>query len=402
MVTDEVIAVMDALHQDGGEARFVGGCVRDALVNRKNVDIDIATPLRPEEVIQRLEKAKIKYVPTGLKHGTVTALVDGTPFEITTLRVDVKPQGRHAEVAFTDDWEQDAARRDFTFNAMSATMEGDVFDPFGGIEDLRTGRVIFVGKAERRIKEDVLRILRYFRFFAHYGQGAPDPSALKACAALADHIPKLSAERIRDELLKLLSAERCALVWKLMLSEGIVTHFLPEATNTAALETLLRLEHDHHSAPFVLRRLAALLEVTKEALPRLSRGLRLSNEQAWQLMQLSFPPMKVATTMSSHDMRRLVHLTGNDMARSLLLLASAREGGTADISALYQVATAFRPPRFPLVGQDVMMLGIKPGPEIGRILGEMENWWIDRDFKPGRGEALEYLKTCYTPRAKGG
>ena len=177
------------------------------------------------------------------------AIVDGTPFEITTLRVDVNTNGRHAEVAYTDDWEKDAARRDFTINAMSATIDGDVFDSFGGIEDLRLGRVVFVGDAEQRIREDVLRILRYFRFFAHFGQGEPDAAALTACIKMAGDIPKLSAERIREEVLKLLKADRAAIVWKLMLHAGVVTHFMPEATNVAALETLLQLEQDHHSAP---------------------------------------------------------------------------------------------------------------------------------------------------------
>jgi poly(A) polymerase len=258
-----------------------------------------------------------------------------------------------------------------------------------------------VGDPETRIREDVLRILRYFRFHAHLGQGAPDAACLAACIRLAGQIPKLSAERIRDETLKLLAAERSAEVWGLMLREGVTTHFLPEATNVRALENLLRLEHDKHSAPFIMRRLAALLEVTKEGLIRVAKALRLSNEQAFQLFQLLFPPMPVSTGMTAHAVRKLVHYTDNDVARSLLLLAAARSDG-ADIAALYQEATAFRPPRFPLMGEDVLALGLPPGPDIGRILGEMEKWWLERDFKPGRSEALAYLKTCYTPAAKGG
>lgn len=397
MVAPETLRVMEALSEDGGQARFVGGCVRDALVNRKVVDIDIATPHLPEEVIRRLVKNKIDYAPTGLKHGTVTAIADGTPFEITTLRVDVKTHGRHADVAFTDDWEKDAARRDFTINAMSATQDGEVFDFFGGMEDLRVGRVAFVGDAATRITEDALRILRFFRFFAHYGQGEADRAALEACTRKAGDIAKLSAERVRDETLKLLLSDRSPLVWRLMQKEGIVTHFLPEASHAEALEALVRLESDHHSTPFAPRRLAALLEVTKEGLGRVARHLRLSNEQAWQLLQLLFPPMDVSTKMSAHDVRRLVYRTDNDIARSLLLLAAARAGAGADIAAAYDEATAFRPPRFPLAGEDVLALGVRAGADVGRILKDMENWWLARDFKPGRGEALEYLKACYTP-----
>ncbi len=199
MIAPETVTLMAALSADGGEARFVGGCVRNALCNRKVIDIDIATPLKPDEVIERLTAAKIHYVPTGLKHGTVTAIVDGKPFEITTLRVDVQNHGRHADVAFTADWKADAARRDFTINAMSATPDGDLYDPFNGVDDLRKGRVIFVGDAEKRIAEDILRILRYFRFLAHFGKGEADKGAIAACAKFAPQIKTLSAERLRQK-----------------------------------------------------------------------------------------------------------------------------------------------------------------------------------------------------------
>ncbi len=399
MASEETLRVMEALAATGIEPRFVGGCVRNALVNRNVVDIDIATPLLPAQVIEHLKAANIKAVPTGLSHGTITAVVDGKPFEVTTLRVDVNPLGRHAEVEFTDDWKKDAARRDFTINAMSANMHGDVFDPFGGIEDLRMGRVVFVGDPEQRIEEDILRILRFFRFYAHFGQGMPDGAALRACARLAHKIPNLSAERIRQETFKILESDRCAVVWNLMLRSGITGHFLPEATDVAALERLLVEEQDHHTHAFVLRRLAAVLDVTLAGLESLVDGLRLSREQADQLLTLLEPPQEVRTDMSEHAVRKLVYTFGNDMARSLLLLNAAKTGQKKNLDALYVVATSFRPPRFPLLGEDVKKLGHPQGPEIGHILSELEDWWIAKDFAPGRREMLEKLAAEHMPKA---
>ena len=203
MQSPAVEAVIAALEAGGGEVRFVGGCVRDMLAERPIKDIDLATPMAPETVMQKLEAAGLKVVPTGLKHGTVTAVSQGRPFEVTTLREDVETDGRHALVAFTDSWEADAARRDLTMNALSLSPAGDLYDPFGGREDLAAGRVRFVGAARIRIAEDYLRLLRFFRFHAYYGRGEPDPEGLAAAEALAPGLTRLSAERVRDELVAL-------------------------------------------------------------------------------------------------------------------------------------------------------------------------------------------------------
>lgn len=394
MVAPETVKVMAALHEDGGQARFVGGCVRDALVNRKVIDIDIATTLRPEDVIERLGRNKIGHAPTGLKHGTVTALVDGKPFEITTLRVDAVSYGRHADVRFTDDWAADAARRDFTINAMSATTDGTVFDPFGGIRDLREGRVVFVGDPEKRIAEDVLRILRFFRFTAHFGKGPPDEKGLRASAKLANQLPRLSPERVRQETLKILEAPRAAEIWEIMLREGVSGNFLPEATDVAALARLMKLEEAWHGGMHhPLRRLAALLVVNAEGLEQVTAALRLSNDQAAQLRKTALPSAPPADEAAA---RRLVYAHGSDMARNLLLLAAARDPG-ADLRALYDLATAFRAPRFPLEGADVLKLGVAPGPRVGQILKDMESWWLAEDFRPGRSESLAKLKERCAP-----
>ena len=399
MISPDTVQVMEALKAKGGDARFVGGCVRNALVNRPVLDIDIATPLKPEEVMARLAAAKIRYAPTGLKHGTVTAVVDGHPFEITTLRIDVTPFGRHADVAFTDDWEKDAARRDFTINAMSATMDGDVYDPFNGVEHLREGRVVFVGDPEQRIKEDVLRILRFFRFYAHFGQGRPDLKALVACAKMSRGIVKLSPERIRQEIFKLLESDRSAEVWNIMLHASVVTQFLPEATAVPMLQRLIDIESNHHGhdqqRAFVVRRLAALLDMTGNSVPVVAKALRLSNEQTAQLATLATSTWKVSMSMSVKEVERLVYRLDNDMVRSLLLLASARENKRDRLDELYQAATVFRAPRFPIIGDDVLKLGWKQGPDVGRIMHEMGDWWVDQEFKPGRTECLKRLQENY-------
>jgi poly(A) polymerase len=391
MVAPETVKLMAALNDGGAESRFVGGCVRNALANRRVIDIDIATPLKPDDVIEKLKAHKINYAPTGLKHGTVTAIVDGKPFEITTLRVDVKPLGRHADVKFTDDWKADAARRDFTINAMSATTAGEIFDPFGGIRDLAEGRVVFVGDPEKRIGEDILRILRFFRFVAHFGRGAPDAAGLKACGKLAHLLPRLSAERVRQETLKILDSDRAAEIWRVMLEAGVSGNYLPEATNVAALDRLTKLETAWHGGAHPLRRLAALLVVNAEGLEQVIEALRLSNEQAAQMRKMSFPPPL------PHDeagTRRFTYTQGGDTARNVLLLAAANvktDAETAALKKLYDVATAFRPPRFPLKGEDVMKLGVPAGPRVGKVLKEMEDWWLAQDFKPGRTECLDRL-----------
>lgn len=388
MEAPETRRVMAALTADGGEARFAGGCVRDALVNRRVYDIDIATPLTPQQVMALLDRARIRHVPTGLDHGTVTAVVDGHPFEITTLRVDIATDGRRAEVAFTDNWREDAARRDFTMNAMFCDLEGNLYDAFGGTADLRQGIVRFVGDPHARIVEDVLRILRFFRFHAHYGQGDPDPAALAACGRHARELPRLSAERVTREVLKLLESDRAAPAWQAMAGCGVLAQVLPVAIGSARLTRLIALEERFSSKTDVMRRLAALigddLEHVREALTR----LRLSSEQTARLKlyarEGASGPFEDAAAL-----RRVVFSSGNDAVRSFLLLwtAAGRLSEEA-LPAFYQEATAFRAPRLPLTGVDVMKAGVPAGPEVGRVLAAVQNWWMERDFAPTRAECL--------------
>lgn len=383
MVASETKTVMAALTENGGDARFVGGCVRDTLANRRVVDIDIATPLMPEDVIARMEGSKIPYAPTGMKHGTVTAIVEGKPFEITTLRRDIATDGRHAEVVFTDDWHEDAARRDFTFNAIFATIDGTIIDFFGGVGDLRHGRVHFVGEPSQRIAEDHLRILRFFRFQAHFGQEVPNKTVLKACQEAAYSIKNLSAERIRHEILKLLEAPNPAPVWQMMVDQDIIQYALPEATNVEALARLVMFEEKYETEPSALRRLAALIGDTEIAI--IAEKLRLSRQQAARLSSMRIDKPELQDRAS---IRRAVYRHGNDAVRNALLLAAP-----LNMQELYLEATAFRAPSLPVEGEDVLALGITSGPRVGEILNAVEDWWIKQDFTPNRAACLQKLAT---------
>src|SRR4051794_40522346 len=257
-----MVRLLDALGANAALTRYVGGAVRDDLLHLPVSDVDLATRLQPEEVIQRLEAAKIKAVPTGIEHGTITAVGDGHPFEVTTLRRDVSTDGRRAIVAFTDDWREDAARRDFTINALFADPQtGEVFDYFGGLEDLKRRHIRFIGDPLQRIAEDHLRILRFFRFHARFGSGTPDAAALNACAARANDLMALSRERIADELVKLLGMADPSHTVGIMLERGILRPVLPEihARTIADLRALIAAEQEAKIKPGALRRLAALL-----------------------------------------------------------------------------------------------------------------------------------------------
>jgi len=399
MASPETHAVLDALAAGGAGVRFVGGCVRDAVAGRAIADIDLATEAPPERVVKLLEAAGLKAIPTGIAHGTVTAVSAGRPYEITTLRHDVETDGRHAVVAFTDDWEADAARRDFTMNALSLEPGGLLHDPFGGVEDLHAGRVRFVGDPRQRIAEDVLRLLRFFRFHAHYGKPPPDPDSLRACSEMAHLLPRLSAERVRVELLKLLAAPDPAPVVRLMRDEGVLEHFLAHATAIDRLDRMVRIEavlglHDP------LRRLAALLPVDADTARHLALGLRLSNEERDRLVAMAEPEEAVTPDMDGPARRRALYRLGAAAWADLALVAWA--GGTADPSdsswrRLIAEAEGWKRPKFPVTGADVKRLGIDEGAAVGEMLRAVESWWIEGDFTAGKKECLARLESLAAP-----
>ncbi|MEA1937609.1 MAG: CCA tRNA nucleotidyltransferase, partial [Pseudomonadota bacterium] len=316
-------AVIAALTQNGKSARFVGGCVRDTLIGRRILDIDIATEIAPEAVLHRLEMADIHVIATGLKHGTVTAVIDRELFEITTLRRDIESFGRHALVEFTDDWKADAARRDFTINAMFCDPDGVLYDPFGGIEDLTAGCIRFVGDARTRIREDVLRLLRFFRMSAHFGRQEPMPEALEACRAYAHLVPFLSGERVRGELLRLLEATDPVRWITIMADQGILAHVLPETGALARLSRLIDIE-TRLGARAPLRRLAALLDTDADGATRTSARLRLSNIERKRLVTMVAPRHPVRIGMNAMERHEALSAYGADLTFDLLLLAAAK------------------------------------------------------------------------------
>ena len=373
-------AVLAALASTGATPRFVGGCVRDGLLGQTSTDLDIAINQRPEDNMELLATAGIKMIPTGLKHGTITAIANGQAFEITTLRVDVETYGRHADVAFIDDWFRDAARRDFTINAIYADQSGALFDPMGGQADLAAGRVVFVGDPAQRIDEDKLRILRFFRFQARFGRGAADQRALAACAGatMAGGIDGLSGERVRDEIFKILALAEADVgpCLALMAETGVLQRILPGGFD---LSRLAMSDEDP------LRRLSVIATTGVGAgAESIAQRLRLSNKQSRRLAFLMSPPMAFAPDISRPALRQMLHDHGPDAIADLAL-----QQGATDLATRIPEAT---PPRFPLTGRDAVAAGISPGPAVGERLRQLEENWRAGDFTASRNELLADLE----------
>jgi poly(A) polymerase len=389
---------MEALGQAGGEdcARFVGGCVRNAILGTPVRDIDIATTLTPPEVIAALEAAGIKAIPTGIAHGTVTAVAKGKPFEITTLRRDVETDGRRAVVAFTTDWAEDAARRDFRLNALYADAAGRLYDPTGeGLADGRAGRVVFVGDPAVRIAEDALRIPRWFRFLAWYGRGEPDAAALAACAEHRMLVNGLSAERIGHELMTLLAAPDPRAAVRLMAQAGVLALLVPGVVGLERFDALVRIETEILFSEDPLLRLAALLPDDPAAGLATAARLRLANAERDRLgaALASDPPL--VSWMSPRETRRAVYRLGPHTFCDRALLAwaaSARPAAAVQWRALLAMARTWTPPTLPLTGAEVMAAGVPEGPLVGAVLREVEAWWIDQDFPGDKLSVVERLK----------
>jgi poly(A) polymerase len=398
MTQPATAAVLDALEAAGGPdcARYVGGCVRNTLIGRPVDDIDIATVLTPDQVIAALKAAKLKAVPTGVEHGTVTAVSESRPFEITTLRRDVATDGRRAVVAFTTDWAEDAQRRDFTLNSLYARRDGTVFDPTGhGVADARAGRIVFVGEAEQRIAEDYLRILRFFRFFAWYGSGPADAAALAACESLRGQIRTLSAERVSKEILKLLAADDPREAVGLMARTGILGEVLPAPIDLTRFEGLVAIEDETLFENDPVLRLAALLPDDQAGALTFAERLRLSNAERDRIAAALSPTPELKSWMSPREIRRAVYRAGPQLFRDRAKLAWARAGRTATTPqwrGMIALAEGWRAPAFPLTGEDVIAAGAPKGPMVGQVLREVEDWWIDHDFIDDKLSAVEKLK----------
>lgn len=393
--------LLAALSADGEQAWVAGGAVRNALLGQPVTDIDIATTTVPDETVRRAQAAGFKTVPTGYEHGTITVVVKGRGHEVTTLRADVETDGRRAKVRFGKDWAQDAARRDFTINALYAEADGTVIDLVGGLADLESRTLRFIGDPEDRIREDYLRILRFFRFFAWYGEGRPDAAGLKACARLKDGVATLSAERVWVELKKLLAAPdpARALLW--MRQTGVLTLVLPETEKWGidSVHGLVAAEQALGWKPDPLLRLEAIVPPDEPRMVALSQRLKFSRAEAERLRQWASAIVPQAQTSDRDFAKFLYRAEGKAVEDRLrLALASARSRAVSDAEALSQAAgysrlldilAKWEKPRFPLGGDDLTALGAKPGKKLGEILGKLEAEWVDSGFATTRDALLE-------------
>jgi poly(A) polymerase len=395
--------VLALLNSDGGLAMVVGGAVRNSLMGLPVSDMDIATSLLPEAVIARADAAGIKSIPTGIKHGTVTLVVDGKPFEVTTLRRDVETDGRHAKVEFTGDWKADAERRDLTINALYADHAGNVHDYVGGLHDIDTATIRFIGSAADRIAEDYLRVLRFFRFFAYYGKGRPDADGLKASAAARRQLSSLSAERVWSEVRKLLSAPDPfrALLW--MRTAGVLTEVLPETEKWGIdfIPGLISAEAKFGWAPMPMLRLAAIVPPVTDRLDAMAERLKMSGTERKFLQQFSASP-EIPAALTDAEFRKLLHQFGTDgvVARLKLAMALAVSKGEDDLVALQrlgllgrllELANGWEKPVFPVKGSDLIDKGYEPGPELGSALSKLEDRWIASDFTATREQLVATL-----------
>jgi poly(A) polymerase len=388
----EVARLLAALGCDGEEARVVGGAVRNALLRLSVDEIDVATTALPEEVVRRVEAAGWKAIPTGIDHGTVTVIIDGKPFEVTTLRQDVETYGRKAKVVFGRDWRTDAERRDFTINALSATADGRIYDYVGGVADIAARRVRFIGEPATRIAEDYLRILRFFRFHAWYGQGHPDAAGLHACILARAGLETLSSERVRMELLKLLLAPHATPTLAVMAETGILGAVLGGVPLLASFENAVKAEAAMGFSADAVRRLGALAVTVKEDGERLGQRLRLSNAEAERLVALEhwWRVLPAAGEQAAHAL--LYHLGPQSFTDRVLIAWSRSAGGAADRAwhELANLPQRWTPPKFPLKAANFLDRGLAAGPALGAAMRAAEGAWIAADF-PAERDALDAI-----------
>jgi poly(A) polymerase len=391
--TRAVIAALEAAR--AGASRFVGGCVRNALIGAPVDDIDIATQLTPGDVINAAEKAGLAAHPTGIEHGTITVVAGYTPYEVTTLRRDLTTDGRRATVAFTEDWSEDAARRDFRMNALYAAPDGTLFDPTdAGLEDIAARRVVFIGDAETRIREDYLRILRFFRFNAWYGRGALDATGLAACAALKSGLAGLSVERIWKETKKLAGAPDPRAALAAMEESGVRALALPEFARRERMTRLIAVENEMLLGADAMTRIAAALDTVEDA-RALARRLKLSNEERERLVAALGETPRIVSYLSMREVERALYWLGPEAFTDRARIAWAEDAVTKTApqwQALLALAATWTRPKLPLSGEEVIAAGVAPGPKVGAVMREVEAWWVDAGFPDDKLSIVERLK----------
>lgn len=391
LIRPETKAVFAALKAGGVDARAVGGAVRNALMGLPVKDVDIATPAVPAVVIRLAEAAGLRAIPTGLQHGTVTIVSDHVPYEVTTLRRDVETDGRHAKVSFTDDWAEDARRRDFTINALYCGADGKVFDPLGGYPDLAAKRVRFIGDAHERIREDYLRILRFFRFTAEYTSERPDGEGLLACVAEKSGLKRISGERIRAEMLRLLKAPNAVRTVAVMAESGILSEFIAHPPHLPVLAKLAEIETaSTRQADDVLRLAALTISRPGDALA-LKERLKLSNDEFERLARASMPDPSFDPKTGEVEARKFIYRYGDIAFSDGALLDWSRSAdpvASPERRARLQIAAQWKPPLLPIRGSDLVALGVPEGPRVGHVMSAFETWWMDEDF-PTDGERIK-------------
>lgn len=386
----KIMRLFLVVRQHGGVLRFVGGAVRDALRGLPVADLDLATDLSPDELVEACTEEGLKTVPIGIKFGTVGVIIDDEILEITSLRKDVVTDGRHAEVEFTDNWEEDASRRDLTINAVYADEKGNVFDYYNGIRDLENGVVRFIGSASQRIKEDYLRILRFFRFYSIFGIGEIDRKALAACVENKEGLKKLSMERIREEMLKILLTPNVVKTFEIMMQNDILGYILPDPHHLDKLDFLSHLVEEEHIEHSALRRLFTIYQPDLALAENLAVRLRLSRKQKQLFVALAEEDVKLEEFLDPVSLGRLVYLHGAEFCvEKLLLLLSFQQKTIPGLRQLIDKINAMQLPEFPVRGKDIIDQGVENPQHIGAILKELENYWIASGFKLSKAELLD-------------
>lgn len=384
----KIFRLFKVVAKHGGVLRFVGGAVRDALKGIEGADLDFATDLSPDELVEACNEEGLKTVAIGIKFGTVGVVIDDQLLEVTSLRKDIKTDGRHAEVEFTDNWEEDASRRDLTINAVYADEKGNVFDYYNGIEDLEKGKVKFIGSADKRIKEDFLRILRFFRFYSIFGIGDPDKKALNACAENCENLKKLPMERIREELFKLLITPQAVKTLKIMQKNNILSFVLPEGKFLENLDYIKKLFNGREIPSKSLLSLFTLYQPNEVLAENMAIRLKLSKKEKQKFLKWAAINVSLEDLTNKNTVKHLAYEHGKDFCKERLLLSAAQKLETpSDFWNTYFQIEELDVPTFPIKGKDILYKNLPPE-EIGKKLKQLEKTWIESDFELTKDELL--------------
>ena len=390
IITDKaILKLFEVVENHGGVLRFVGGAVRDALAGIKGFDLDLATDMSPDELVEMCEENDIKTIPIGIKFGTVGIMINGKVLEVTSLRKDIKTDGRHAEVEFTTDWQEDASRRDLTINAVYADEKGNVFDYYNGIDDLQKGIVRFIGNPNQRIREDYLRILRFFRFYSIFGKGDIDKKALRACKDNQAGLTKISIERIRDEFAKILLTPNVINTVKIMLDNDILGYILPPAPHFDYLENLIRLVREQNLDESALRRLFILYQPDTALANNFATRFKFSNKQKELFLSWAKHNPKLSEFTTTENLTKLLYEYGKDFCYHKFILLCAQKGETpSNFSKILELIKTTPIPVFPLKGRDLISAGVEDNRKIGHMLDMLEHLWIESNFSMSKNELL--------------